>query len=78
MTTPWYLGNIDRDIGNADWIKRGRWDLRASNVDELLAYLRQIRMTPAAFKTLPIYKSNVALMPWLKDLPDEIPEVPNG
>lgn len=59
---------IEIDAYDGDWIKRGQWNLSASNVAELRSWLDSKGMTVEHFKTLQVYKGNVDRMPWLRDL----------
>jgi hypothetical protein len=55
---------------NADWIKRGTWDLPTDKA-EFLAFLRASGTSVAEFKQFPIYRWHVDEIPWLRDLTDE-------
>ena len=58
------MPNIDAAIHNADWTKQS-WDIDASSVVELEAWLQARGITPEHFKSLPVFKSNVDKLPWL-------------
>lgn len=60
--------DLDKSPEAADWIKRGTWDIPASNLDELRAYLDARRIRVEHFKRLPVYTSNLVRHPWLRDL----------
>lgn len=66
MAPPRRLVNIDEVDG--DWIKRGRWDLPATNLSELRAWLAEHGMTVSQFKRLDVYKANVKRLRWLQKL----------
>ena len=58
---------LDNTLANADWTKTS-WDLPATNLKELHAYLKTAGLTAAQFKKLPVYLHNVKKLPWLKKL----------
>lgn len=57
----------DRDLTNADWTKQ-TWDLPATSLPALRAYLKGIGVSVQTFKKLPVYQLNLARYPWLKRL----------
>jgi hypothetical protein len=58
------------DAYDGDWIKRGSWDIPASNVDELREWLMGQQINPSAFKRLQVYRAHVDRpgMGWLRQL----------
>lgn len=59
---------IDEGEG-ADWIKAGVWNLHGIETAEALrAHLAANGVTVEHFKTLPVYRANVARFAWLEDL----------
>ncbi len=48
--------NIDEDLENADWIKKGSWDLPPFGSDEFNKFLESSGQTLEHFKKLPVYK----------------------
>jgi hypothetical protein len=66
---PSYPGpKINLDASDGDWIKRAAWDLPASNVEELRAWLADQGMTVEEFKRLTVYRANFDRLPWLQEL----------
>lgn len=59
---------IHIDAYDADWIKRGHWDIPAHSIPELLDYLDRHDMTVEKFKKLDVYRANVERLGWLRDL----------
>jgi hypothetical protein len=58
----------DATDDGADWIKAGSWDIPATNIDELRAYLASAGWTVEQFKQLPVYRWHLEDQPWLGDL----------
>ncbi|HEY8775905.1 MAG TPA: hypothetical protein VIM33_05410 [Gaiellaceae bacterium] len=65
------LPPLNIDAHDGDWIKRGTWDIPASNIDELREWLMSQQFNPSDFKNTEAYKANVERMPWLRDLEGE-------
>jgi hypothetical protein len=59
--------DLDANPLNADWTKRS-WDIPASTVEELRAWIKASGRTVEEFKRLPVYRWNVARMPRLRCL----------
>ena len=51
--------NIDANIENADWTKQ-TWDLPKYKSKEFMDWLKSSGMTLEHFRTLPVYKINLA------------------
>lgn len=64
--------DIDADLVNSDWTKQS-WDLGVDNLDDLVALLARLGITPEHFMTLPVYTLNVEKLPWLKGLAEVKP-----
>lgn len=63
--------NLDENLDNADWTKRGSWDLIGiDSVEKLRDYLKRTGSSVEAFKRLPVYRWHVddPEMGWLKEL----------
>jgi hypothetical protein len=61
----------EQELENADWIKRGPWDVdMPKNKEELLDYIRSNGMTVEEFCALPVAYWHVADpdKPWLNEL----------
>jgi hypothetical protein len=56
------------DAADADWIKRGIWDIPATNLPDLCEWLWRQNIAVDDFKKLDVYLANVERMPWLKNL----------
>jgi hypothetical protein len=56
------------DVADADWIKRGIWDIPATNLPDLYEWLWRQDIAVDDFKKLDVYLANVERMPWLKNL----------
>lgn len=59
---------IHPDATDADWIKRGKWDIPADNIPDLREWLFEQQIPVDEFKKLDVYLANVERKPWLSNL----------
>ena len=48
--------NLDENLNDADWVKRGSWDLPKYGSEEFNQFLEFSGQTLEQFKKLPVYK----------------------